>query len=87
MYALVILLLALQRAPRRASARLQWVFGSCVFSLLLLIAGCGGGGGTIIPPPPPQQTKVPAPAGIYSVLVSATANGTIYNAKLIVVVQ
>jgi len=86
-YALVILLLALHRAPRRASARLQWVFGSCVFSLLLLIAGCGGGGGTIIPPPPPQQTKVPAPAGIYSILVSATANGTIYDAKLIVVVQ
>jgi hypothetical protein len=84
-FALVILL-ALGRIPRRTSARLQWVFGSCVFSLLLLIVGCGGGG-AIIPPPPPQQTTVPAPAGTYSVLVSATANGTIYNAKLIVVVQ
>jgi len=84
-FALVILL-ALRRAARRVSAGLQWVCGFCVISLLLLIAGCGGGG-VITPPPPPPPIKVPAPAGTYSVLVSATANGTIYNAKLIVVVQ
>jgi hypothetical protein len=84
-FALVILL-ALHHAARRVSAGVQWVFGFCVISLLLLIAGCGGGGGAIIPPPPPP-TKIPAPAGTYSVLASATANGTIYNAKLIVVVQ
>lgn len=37
--------------------------------------------------PPRPPTKVPAPAGTYSVLVTASANGTIHNAKLIVVVQ
>lgn len=79
------ILLALYRAARRAPARLQWVFGCCVFAGLLVIAGCGGGGTTITPPPPP--IKVPTPAGTYSVLVTATANGTMFNAKLIVVVQ
>jgi hypothetical protein len=82
-FALVILL-ALHGVPRHTMVRWRWVMGYCVFSSLLLIAGCGGGS-TIIPPP--QQIKIPAPAGTYSVLVSATANGTIYNAKLIVVVQ
>jgi len=81
------LLLAIHRVARRVSSGLQWAFGCCVFSLLLLIAGCGGGSVITPPPPPPPPTKIPAPAGTYSVLVSATANGTIYNAKLIVVVQ
>ena len=79
------ILLACYRASRRAPARLQWVFGCCVLAAVLVIAGCGGGGTMIIPPPPPR--KVPTPAGTYSVLVNATANGTVYNAKLIVVVQ
>ena len=79
------ILLACYRASRRAPARLQWVFGCCVLAAVLVIAGCGGGGTMIIPPPPPR--KVPTPAGTYSVLVNATANGTAYNAKLIVVVQ
>jgi len=78
-------LLALYSASRRAPARLQWVIGCCVIAALLVIAGCGGGGSTIAPPPPPR--KVPAAAGSYSVLVNATANGTVFNAKLIVVVQ
>ena len=80
----VAFVLALYRASRRA-ARLQWVIGCCLVGVLLLVAGCGGGGSTIAPPPPP--IKVPAPAGTYGVLVSATANGTVYNAKLIVVVE
>jgi len=80
------ILLTARRAPRRTPARLRWGYGFCVLSLLLLLNGCGGGGSGIVPPPPPPS-KTPAPPGIYSVLVSATANGSIHNAKVIVVIQ
>jgi subtilase family serine protease len=83
----LVLLFVLLRAPRRTSAKLRWVFATCVLSLLLLISGCGGGGGSSAIAPPPPPANIPTPAGTYSVLVSATANGIVRNAKLIVVVQ
>jgi subtilase family serine protease len=54
---------------------------------VLAISSCGGGSGSgsgvVNPPPPPNST----PAGNYSVLVTATANGTIHNALVNIVVQ
>lgn len=79
------ILLALYGVLHRASARLPWAIGCCVIGAVLVIAGCGGSGTTITPPPPP--IRVPTPAGSYSVLVTATGNGTAFNAKLIVLVQ
>jgi len=86
----VLILFSHQRArPRvRASLKMRWAFGYCAVALLLFANGCGGGGSVIAPPPPPPPpTKVPAPAGSYSVVVSATAGGTIHNTKLLVEVQ
>jgi hypothetical protein len=50
-----------------------------LFAALFAVAGCGSGGGQNVQPPP-------ANAATYSVVVSATANGIIHNAKITVVV-
>ena len=77
--------------PRRGSRRLQWAL--CVFALalILLASACGGGSsppsGPPPPPPPPPPQNVPTPTGSYSVLVTATANGTIHNVRLTLIVQ
>jgi trimeric autotransporter adhesin len=85
----VLILLALYnsiyRTPRRNSTRLRWALGSFALALVLLTNGCGGGSSNLPPPPPPQ--KVPAPAGTYGVVVTASAGGIIHNVKLTVVVQ
>jgi len=60
--------------------RLAMLMSLGLFAALFAAAGCGGGQGGQKPPPP-------ANAGTYSVVVSATANGIIHNAKVIVVVQ
>jgi trimeric autotransporter adhesin len=59
----------------------------CIFAILALQIACGGGGsgGGGTRPPPPATTA--APAGTYSVLVTGTANGSIHNVKLMVIVQ
>jgi subtilase family serine protease len=53
-----------------------------LFAVILVIAACGGGGsGSQAPPPPP-----PPPAATYSVVVTATGNGIVHNARIIVLV-
>ena len=54
-----------------------------LFAAVLSTAGCGGGGSQTIQPPPPP----PAVGTTYSVIVSATANGIVHNAKITVVVR
>ncbi|HKN73684.1 MAG TPA: Ig-like domain repeat protein [Candidatus Acidoferrum sp.] len=84
----VLILFAYQRARPQAPLKVRWALGFCAAALLLFANGCGGGGSVIVPPPPPPPPmKVPAPAGSYSVLVTASANGTIHNVKLLVEVQ
>lgn len=56
----------------------------CFFVLLLFTMGCGS---VSAPSPPPASRNVPAPPGTYSVLVTGTANGTIHDVKLTVIVQ
>ena len=55
--------------------------GLALFGLLLITVSCGGGSSHTVPPPPPPSSTT------YSVLVTGTANGTIHNAKVQVVVQ
>jgi subtilase family serine protease len=59
----------------------------CTIAILALQVACGGsgGGGATSPPPPPTTTA--ASVGTYSVLVTGTANGSIHNVKLTVIVQ
>ena len=77
----VVLLVACSRRKRRW----QLAPSLCIFAILALQMACGGSSaGTTSPPPP---TTTPAPAGIYNVLVTGTANGGIHNAKLTVIVQ
>jgi hypothetical protein len=84
----VLILFAHQRARPQAPPKMRWALGFCAVALLLFVNGCGGGGTVIVPPPPPPPpTKVPAPVGSYSVVVSASAGGTIHNAKLLVQIQ
>lgn len=52
--------------------------------VLLSISGCGSNKSTTTPPPPPPGST---PAGTYSLAVTATANGIVHNAKLLVVVR
>jgi subtilase family serine protease len=52
--------------------------------LLLFTMGCGS---VSAPSPPPTSRNVPAPPGTYTILVTGTANGTIHNVKLTVIVQ
>jgi hypothetical protein len=82
----LLILCAHQRVRRRTPLKVRWVLGFCAVSLLLVANGCGGGGTVIVPPPPPP-TKVNAPAGSYTILVSATSGGVIHNAKLLVEIQ
>ncbi len=62
--------------------RLAMLLSLGLFAALFAVAGCGSGGSQGGQQPPP-----PANAGTYSVVVSATANGIIHNAKVMVVVQ
>jgi len=64
---------------------LKWRLAVSFCTIGLLLAGCGGGSSN--PSSPPPAVKTPASPGSYSVLVSASANGTIRNVNLIVVVQ
>jgi hypothetical protein len=64
---------------------LKWRLAVSLCTIGLLLAGCGGGSSNTSSPPP--AVKTPASPGSYSVLVSASANGTIRNVNLIVVVQ
>ena len=59
--------------------RLAMLLSLGLFAALFAVAGCGSGGGQNVQPPP-------ANAATYSVVVSATANGIIHNAKITVVV-
>jgi hypothetical protein len=86
----VLILFAHQRVRPRAPLKMRWALGFCALALLLFANGCGGGGTVIVqppPPPPPPPTTVPAPAGAYSVVVTATEGGTIHNVKLLVEIQ
>ncbi len=53
-----------------------------LLAALFLAAGCGGGGGQTVQPPPP-----PPVGTAYGVVVSATANGIVHNAKITVIVR
>jgi len=53
-----------------------------LLAALVLAAGCGGGGSQTVQPPPP-----PPVGTAYSVVVSATANGVVHNAKITVIVR
>jgi subtilase family serine protease len=64
---------------RRAS-----IMQLCFFVLLFFSMGCGN---VSAPSPPPASRNVPAPPGTYTILVTGTANGTIHNVKLTVIVQ
>ena len=60
--------------------RLATLLSLGLLATLFVVAGCGSGGSHAVQPPPP------ASAGTYSVLVSATANGIVHNAKITVIV-
>jgi subtilase family serine protease len=70
-----------------ARRRRKFAFAAAggLFAILAFQVACGGGGGGTVTPPPPGNT--PAPPGTYSVLVTATANGVVHNAKIAVVVK
>jgi len=59
--------------------RLAMLISLGLFAALIAVAGCGSGGSQSVQPPPPN-------AATYSVVVSATANGIIHNAKITVIV-
>jgi hypothetical protein len=56
-----------------------------VFAIFIFQVACGGGSSGNVNPPPPGTTN--APAGTYSVVITAAANGVIHNAKVTVVVK
>lgn len=60
--------------------RLKMAFSLALFAALFATAGCGSSQGSQ-PPPPPLNGMT------YSVLVTATANGIVHTAKVMVVVQ
>ncbi len=62
--------------------RLALLLSLSLLAALFAAAGCGSGGSQNIQPPPP-----PPNAATYSVVVSATANGIIHNAKITVIVH
>jgi hypothetical protein len=83
------LLLGFTNRKRRISALLNVCLMGALFAGLFVVDGCGGGGSQIVQPPapPPPPTPAPSTAGVtYTVVVSATANGIIHNAKISVVV-
>ena len=80
-------LFACALAGAYASRKRQSLIPMVSFSLLAVVfltAGCGGGSQNIQPPPPPPP---PAVGITYSVVVSATANGIVHNAKITVIVR
>jgi hypothetical protein len=81
-FAAILVLLGFSGGRRR----LIFAATLALFSILAFQAACGGesGGGGGNPPPP---SSTPTPAGTYSVLVTAAANGTIHNVKIAVVVN
>jgi Pro-kumamolisin, activation domain/Bacterial Ig-like domain (group 3)/Subtilase family len=87
--ALLTLLFVLSLLPfaRRVPLRWRWASACCLLATLLVMNACGGGSGSSGPPPPPPPQNIPTPAGTYTVLLTATANGVIHNVKLIVAVQ
>jgi hypothetical protein len=56
-----------------------------VFTILIFQTVCGNKSGGSVTPPPSGTTKTPA--GTYSLVVAATANGITHDAKVTVVVQ
>jgi len=79
----LLLFLALAYAARWIP--LKWRLALSFCSIGLLLAGCSGSSSSPSSPPPP--VKSPASPGSYSVLVSASASGSIRNVNLVVVVQ
>jgi subtilase family serine protease len=75
----LILLIGFPDRRRRRMMQLSFVV------LLLLMMGCSSMSAP--PSPPPTSRNVPAPPGTYTILVTGTANGTIHNVKLTVIVQ
>jgi hypothetical protein len=57
------------------------------FILIFAWTACGGGGQSSHSTTPPPTQTAPPPPNTYSVVVSGTANGTIHNATVIVVLQ
>jgi hypothetical protein len=79
---LLALLIGFPHRKRRRLMQLGFVV------LLLFTMGCGSVSAPPPPPPPPPTSRnVPAPPGTYTILVTGTANGTIHNVKLTVIVQ
>jgi Pro-kumamolisin, activation domain/Bacterial Ig-like domain (group 3) len=56
-----------------------------VFTILIFQTACGNKSGGSVAPPPSGTTKTPA--GTYSVVVAATANGITHDVKVTVIVQ
>jgi len=84
----LLFVLSLLTFARRVPLRWRWASACCLLATLLVMNACGGGGsGSSGPPPPPPPQNIPTPAGTYTVLLTATANGVIHNVKLIVAVQ
>lgn len=73
-------LLLVGTAIRRRRRSLLVAMG--LSAVILVMAGCGGGGGSSGGPPPPP----PPAAATYSVVVSATGNGILHSAKIVVYV-
>jgi hypothetical protein len=72
------LLIGFPHRRRRRTMQLSF------FAVLLFTMGCNS---VSAPSPPPTSRNVPAPPGTYTILVTGTANGTIHNVKLTVIVQ
>ncbi len=70
-------------ASRKGRCRGMTALCLALFAVLLAAPGCGGGGSG----GQHQQQSPPPNSSYYSVLVTATANGFMHNAKVIVVVQ
>jgi subtilase family serine protease len=72
---------------RKARRNPRFLMTLAVLSLFVICVACGGGGTTSMTPPPPPPPTPPTPLNAHSVLVTATANGVVHNAKVIVVIQ
>jgi hypothetical protein len=72
------LLIGFPHRRRRRTMQLSF------FAVLLFTMGCNS---VSAPSPPPTSRNVPAPPGTYTILVTGTANGTIHNVKLTVIVE
>jgi len=72
-----MVVLALQRFPRRRARRIAWAAGFA----LLLAAGCGGGAGST------RQPQQGTPAGAYTITVTATSGSASRTLNLTLNVQ